>query len=251
MSSSLEKQVEKLSLADILAKQKTEKDTEPKREGEEEGSEGEDNGEVAPSPEVHFEPIVHLEAVTVKTNEEEESVFYKTRAKLFRFDKPTGAVHGEWKERGTGEVKLLQHQSTKKIRLVMRRDQTLKVCANHMITADLKLSPNVGSDRSWVYNVMADVSEGEAHPELFAIRFASADTAKEFKSKFEEAQTINQGEKSVKEECCKDEECCKGSDKPCPETCSKDKECCKVEDKTPEKSPCSAAKTKCCGGSCK
>ena len=200
-------------MADILAKQKTEKDTEPKKqekEGEEGGSEGEDNGEVAPSPEVHFEPIIHLEAVAVKTNEEEESVFYKARAKLFRFDKPSGADNGEWKERGTGEVKLLQHQSTGKIRLVMRRDQTLKVCANHMITADLKLSPNVGSDRSWVYNVMADVSEGEARPELFAIRFGSADIAKEFKSKFEEAQTINQGGKVVEEKCCKDEECCKG-----------------------------------------
>ena len=189
--SSLEKQVEKLSLADILAKQKTEKETEPRKhekEGEDEGSEGEDAGKVAPSPEVHFEPIVHLEAVAVRTDEEEESVFYKVRAKLFRFDKPTGATSGEWKERGTGEVKLLQHQSTGKIRLVMRRDQTLKVCANHMITSDIKLSPNVGSDRSWVYNVMADVSEGEAHPELFAIRFSSADVAKEFKSKFEEAQ---------------------------------------------------------------
>src|ERR1700722_9296312 len=108
--SSLEKQVEKLSLADILAKQKAEKDTEPRKpekDGEDEGSEGEDTGEVAPSPEIHFEPIVHLEAVTVRTEEEEESVFYKVRAKLFRFDKPSGAVHGEWKERGTGEVKLL------------------------------------------------------------------------------------------------------------------------------------------------
>lgn len=241
--SSLEKQIEKLSLADILAKQKTEKEAEPKKPekgGEEEGSEGEDNGEVAPSPEVHFEPIVHLEAVTVKTNEEEESVFYKVRAKLFRFDKPAGAAHGEWKERGTGEVKLLQHQSTGKTRLVMRRDQTLKVCANHMITADLKLSPNVGSDRSWVYNVMADVSEGEARPELFAIRFGSADTAKEFKSKFEEAQAINQGEKSVEEESGKEEE------KPCPETCSKEEECSKSDPaKTPEKSS-STPEAKCC-----
>lgn len=50
-----------------------------------------------------------------------------SRAKLFRFEKATN----EWKERGTGDVRLLQHAETKKIRLVMRRDKTLKVCANH------------------------------------------------------------------------------------------------------------------------
>jgi Ran-binding protein 1 len=51
-----------------------------------------------------------------------------SRAKLFRFEKATN----EWKERGTGDVRLLQHAETKKIRLVMRRDKTLKVCANHL-----------------------------------------------------------------------------------------------------------------------
>jgi Ran-binding protein 1 len=59
--------------------------------------------------------------------EEEEECVYKTRAKLFRFEKSSN----EWKERGTGEVRLLQHNISGKIRLVMRRDKTLKVCANH------------------------------------------------------------------------------------------------------------------------
>ena len=49
------------------------------------------------------------------------------RAKLFRFD----ITSSEWKERGTGDVRLLAHKETKKVRLVMRRDKTLKVCANH------------------------------------------------------------------------------------------------------------------------
>lgn len=49
------------------------------------------------------------------------------RAKLFRFFKESN----EWKERGTGDVRLLQHKETKRIRLLMRRDKTLKVCANH------------------------------------------------------------------------------------------------------------------------
>ena len=54
--------------------------------------------------------------------------FFFSRAKLFRFDK----AGNEWKERGTGDVRLLQHRETLKIRLVMRRDKTLKVCANHL-----------------------------------------------------------------------------------------------------------------------
>lgn len=49
------------------------------------------------------------------------------RAKLFRFVKESS----EWKERGTGEAKILKPEAGK-IRLVMRRDKTLKVCANHV-----------------------------------------------------------------------------------------------------------------------
>ena len=63
----------------------------------------------------------------VKTMEEDEDVLYKQRAKLFRFDKETS----QWKERGTGDVKFLQHRENKKIRLLMRREKTLKLCANH------------------------------------------------------------------------------------------------------------------------
>lgn len=49
---------------------------------------------------------------------------------MFRFDKTAN----EWKERGTGELKMLQHKRTSKIRVVMRRDKTLKICANHAST---------------------------------------------------------------------------------------------------------------------
>jgi len=49
------------------------------------------------------------------------------RAKLFKFVRETN----EWKERGTGDVRLLKHKENRKTRLVMRRDKTLKVCANH------------------------------------------------------------------------------------------------------------------------
>ena len=53
------------------------------------------------------------------------------RAKLFRFDGT--ADPPEWKERGTGDVKLLRKKNSSKqnVRLLMRRDKTHKICANH------------------------------------------------------------------------------------------------------------------------
>ncbi|KAF9973938.1 hypothetical protein BGZ65_008988, partial [Modicella reniformis] len=128
---------------------------------------------------VHFEPLIKLEAVQVKTLEEDEDVRFKMRAKLFRF------------ERGTGEVRLLQHKDTKKIRLLMRRDQTLKICANHYVTAEMNLTPNVGSDRSWVWNVTSDSSDDCAGPQTLAIRLANPDYALQFKVAFEDAQKLN------------------------------------------------------------
>lgn len=85
----------------------------------------------------------------------------------------------------------------------MRRDKTLKICANHYsarfaasarltcaVSSDMKLAPNVGSDRSWVYKCArrsldladsischADVSDGEPKPETLAIRFANSESA--------------------------------------------------------------------------
>lgn len=40
----------------------------------------------------------------------------------------------------------------------------------------MRLQPNIGSDRSWVWKVAADVSEGVATAETLAIRFANSDS---------------------------------------------------------------------------
>ncbi|KAK2466482.1 hypothetical protein APHAL10511_002124 [Amanita phalloides] len=137
---------------------------------------------------VHFEPVIKLtEQVETKTLEEDEDVLFKMRAKLFRFDSGSS----EWKERGTGDVRLLKHKETKKIRLVMRRDKTHKVCANHMISTEMRLQPNIASDRSWVWKVLADYSESPPTSETLAIRFANSENAAQFKTAFEDAQKNN------------------------------------------------------------
>ncbi|PVH16730.1 uncharacterized protein CXQ87_004282 [Candidozyma duobushaemuli] len=162
------------------------KEEDKKEEKKEEKSDKKDDDDAADEEEadVHFEPLVHLEKVDVKTNEENEDVVYKVRAKLFRF-------HGEskeWKERGTGDVKFLKHKTSGKTRIVMRRDKTLKICANHLIQPDYELKANIGSDRSWVYTVAADVSEGEPEAQTLAIRFGNKENADNFKEHFDKAK---------------------------------------------------------------
>lgn len=150
---------------------------------------GEDENPENEEPDVDFAPVVHLtEKVDTKTNEELEEQVFKMRAKLFKFDRESR----EWKERGTGDVRLLKHKENGKTRLVMRRDKTLKVCANHYVVPDMKLSPNVGSDRSWVWNAAADVSEGEPEAQTLAIRFANSENANAFKEAFIKAQQENE-----------------------------------------------------------
>jgi hypothetical protein len=48
-----------------------------------------------------------------------------------------------------------------------------ELCA---VVPDMKLSPNVGSDRSWVWNAAADVSEGEPEAQTLAIRFGNSES---------------------------------------------------------------------------
>uniref|UniRef100_A0A8C7I0H4 RanBD1 domain-containing protein n=1 Tax=Oncorhynchus kisutch TaxID=8019 RepID=A0A8C7I0H4_ONCKI len=134
----------------------------------------------------HFEPIVPLpDKVDVKTGEEEEEEMFCNRAKLFRFDAETK----EWKERGIGLVKILKHNTSGKVRLLMRREQVLKVCVNHYIMPDMLLKTNAGSDKSWVWNAV-NYADEEPRPEQLAIRFKTKVEALLFKTKFEEAQKI-------------------------------------------------------------
>ncbi|XP_040080124.1 E3 SUMO-protein ligase RanBP2 isoform X2 [Oryx dammah] len=134
----------------------------------------------------HFEPVVPLpDKIEVRTGEEDEEEFFCNRAKLYRFD----AASREWKERGIGNVKILRHKTSGKIRLLMRREQVLKICANHYISPDMALAPNAGSDRSFVWYAV-DYADESPKPEQLAIRFKTPEEAALFKCKFEEAQSL-------------------------------------------------------------
>ena len=83
------------------------------------GGDAETEDGVVQSHDVHFEPIVSLPEIELKTGEEDEEVLYSHRCRLYRFDDNIN----QWKERGIGEMKLLQHHENGKIRVLMRREQ--------------------------------------------------------------------------------------------------------------------------------
>ena len=45
------------------------------------------------------------------------------------------------------------------------------------VSSEMKLQPNIGSDRSWVWKVLADYAEIPPTSETLAIRFANSDSA--------------------------------------------------------------------------
>lgn len=137
-----------------------------------------------------FTPVVQLDEVDVRTHEEDEVAILKIRSKLFRYTETMlnkGSGKKEWIERGVGEMKLLKHRESERIRVLMRQEKTMKVIANHVVDPRIVLEPNVGNDRSWVWSCY-DYSEGELVEEVFAIRFGTAENANKFKEAFIEAQ---------------------------------------------------------------
>nr|BAG64086.1 unnamed protein product [Homo sapiens] len=138
------------------------------------------------SDDIHFEPVVQMpEKVELVIGEEGEKVLYSQGVKLFRFD----AEVRQWKERGLGNLKILKNEVNGKPRMLMRREQVLKVCANHWITTTMNLKPLSGSDRAWMWSA-SDFSDGDAKLERLAAKFKTPELAEEFKQKFEECQQL-------------------------------------------------------------
>ncbi|BFZ04706.1 hypothetical protein BsWGS_07745 [Bradybaena similaris] len=162
------------------------------------------NHETVDSPDVHFEPVVKLALIETQQLEDEEDVLLSLQAKLFRYDLET--VPASWKERGTGQCQILKHKASGLVRILMRRDNTLQICANHYIYPYMELKPNCGSDRAWVWSTVADFAEAKSKEHILAIRFSNSTDGKKFKSVFDssavEMKKILQARKisTVKEE---------------------------------------------------
>jgi len=164
--------------------------------------EGNDDDDRVPEEEVTtvegWAPSVTLDVKeSVTTGEEEEETLYVQRSKLLRWVVNEGAAEGpsgEWKERGTGDVKLLLNKSTQRVRLLMRQEKTMKIVANHYVVGEAdpyyELKPNAGSDKIWVW-MAQDFAEGELVVEQFALKFGNPEKATSFKDAFEDAKVRN------------------------------------------------------------
>ena len=133
---------------------------------------------------------VKLEEVEVKSGEEEEETLCNYRSKLFIYGETLldkGTRNKTWWERGIGEARILRHREHQRLRFLMRQEKTMKVIANHALDPRIKLEPNAGSDRSWVWSCY-DFADGELEEKVFALRFTNSEVANEFKSKYEEHQ---------------------------------------------------------------
>ena len=104
--------------------------------------------------------------VALKSGEEEEEPIFKMRSRLYRFR------DGQWKERGTGNCKMLRNAAKKQVRFIMRQEKTFKVVANFLIQDKpmCELGPMPGQDKAflWTANDFSDEKEGQV--EKLALR---------------------------------------------------------------------------------
>lgn len=145
-------------------------------------------------PRPDFQPIIPLpDEVPVTTGEEKETELLCQRAKLFRLVTTNGGV--EWKERGIGNIKILLNPETGKVRILMRRDQVHKICANHFLTKDMIISPMINNDKAYIWAAQ-DFADEQLTLEKFCVRFKTSDEAKKFAEAFELAKSKIQESKT-------------------------------------------------------
>ncbi|XP_065887549.1 ranBP2-like and GRIP domain-containing protein 3 [Dysidea avara] len=160
-----------------------------------------DNTEGEPHPEaeanIYFDPIVSLpSSFDATSGEENEDCLFTYKAKLFRYD---GSLK-VWKDWGIGIIKILKNKTSGKGRVLMQREQVLKLCCNHYIVPGMVLRPGSYADRSWVWFTSADLSEDTPQEETLCVKFKHAETASEFKKTFDMFATPDHADTSVSQD---------------------------------------------------
>uniref|UniRef100_A0AC35TWC2 RanBD1 domain-containing protein n=1 Tax=Rhabditophanes sp. KR3021 TaxID=114890 RepID=A0AC35TWC2_9BILA len=130
----------------------------------------------------NFEPVIPLpDLVKVSTGEEDEAVLFTSRAKLFKFTDGK-----EFKERGVGDLKILKHNATGKTRVVMRRDQTFKVCANFAISNGMTVSLKANTTKVVIFSCYDTSDETPGHA-TFCLKFGEETSTTRFMEEFNNA----------------------------------------------------------------
>lgn len=130
-----------------------------------------------PIPE--FQPIIPLpDKIEEFTGEENDTILFERRAKLYKY------VEKEWKEKGVGILKILRNNDTDKVRLVMRREQIHKVCANHFLYDNMELKSKSDKAVLWSAHDFSDAVQVQV--ENLCARFKTVEDCQEFIRVFNE-----------------------------------------------------------------
>uniref|UniRef100_A0A2H8TIT0 E3 SUMO-protein ligase RanBP2 n=1 Tax=Melanaphis sacchari TaxID=742174 RepID=A0A2H8TIT0_9HEMI len=149
-----------------------------------------------PIPE--FQPIIPLpDKIEEITGEENDTILFEKRAKLYKY------VEKEWKEKGIGILKILRNNDTNKVRLVMRREQVHKVCANHFLYDNMELKPKGDKAVVWSANDFSDAVQVQA--ENLCARFKTVEDCKEFVRVFNENKQPSSQNTSLADSSIKDD----------------------------------------------
>ena len=110
-------------------------------------------------------PTFNLPEIIIQTDDQIFDILYKNRCKAYRW-------RNEWKERATGEIKILRHKTNFKIRIIMRQDFTKKLMINFLLEEDplCILRYYKGSNRIF-YILAYDFSDGQGRLEKILFKF--------------------------------------------------------------------------------
>ncbi|XP_059820865.1 serine-rich adhesin for platelets-like [Hypanus sabinus] len=144
--------------------------------------------ETGPKPMFPFPPPVNNPPTSIT----EEDILFSNQAKLYYFERTSL----QWKERAFGEIRILQHKTTKLSRLVMWNSSN-KCCANHWITSILKLKNPKNSNHNWTWSAL-DYSGKKVISLDLAIHFKLKETAQMFKEVFESVKDTERPESAQK-----------------------------------------------------
>jgi Ran-binding protein 1 len=158
--------------------------------GEDEGGEDDVVEEVESTAE--FAPKVHLEEIEVVTGEEDETVLYDQRSKLYVYDElmlDKGTGTKSWLSRGVGQFKILQHKENNRLRCLMREHNTKKTIANFVLDPRVELVPHAGDDKVWIW-IAHDYNGIELQETTFMLKLKFEEEAQTFAKEFKRCKDM-------------------------------------------------------------
>ncbi|KAL7721240.1 Ran-specific GTPase-activating protein [Entamoeba marina] len=136
-------------------------------------------------PNLVFKPVIELTQEIEIPKSEEDDVL-TARAIIARLSTADGK--SEWKERGRGDLFIKKHQKTGYYRVILIRDQVMKLACNHHILPNIQLKEVPQNDKCIMYGVSVDHAQEPPSSEFFTIRFTTTEKCVEFVEMFKKAQ---------------------------------------------------------------